>query len=84
MDGGSRNGRLVYLDGGIVTISEIGGWLDRHAAPLVSGTRQQGIWFVSVSNRMDTARGSGTTLEGALRSAMERWCYECGKGTCDR
>jgi hypothetical protein len=65
-------------------IAELEDWLDAHAAPLVAGTRQQGIWFVSVTNRVTKATGSGTTLENALRMAMENWCYQCAQGTCDR
>lgn len=65
-------------------ISELEDWLDAHAAPLVAGTRQQGIWFVSITNRVDKATGSGTTLEGALSAAMERWCYECAARRCDK
>lgn len=66
------------------TMAELEDWLDAHAAPLVAGTRQQGIWFVSITNRVDKATGSGLTLEGALSAAMERWCYECANGRCDK
>lgn len=66
------------------TMVELEDWLDAHAAPLVAGTRQQGVWFVTISNRVTKATASSTTLEGALRGAMERWCYECQAGRCDR
>jgi len=70
--------------GNVGTMNELESWLDSHAAPLVAGTRQQGIWFVSVSNRVTKATGSGVTLESALRMAMEGWCYQCAAGTCDK
>lgn len=66
------------------TLGEVETWLDAHAAPLIRATRQKGVWYVVVSNRVNEAVACSVSLESAFARACEKWCYECHAARCDK